>query len=184
MQFIEMDTAFYIGWLGHYTGDGAMPLHISIHHDGWQGANPNEYTTDPRVHGRFESQFVDAIALQEGDISSRIAAAKRLDDPFTAILEHLDRSHTRVERVYQLDKAGAYQDKANADARELVYTCTAEAAMLLRDLVYTAWLESASPLQPQSTGTVQPINPKHSQYNPATGSAPAGRAKPPAAERF
>jgi hypothetical protein len=172
-QFIEMDTAFYIGWLGHYTGDGAMPLHTSIHHDGWQGANPNEYTTDPRVHGRFESQFVDAIALQEGDISARITPAKQLADPFTAILEHLDRSHTRVERVYQLDKAGAYQDKTNADARELVYTCTAEAATLLRDLVYTAWLESAMPMPSQGTGMLQPINPKHPQYNPATGSAPA-----------
>jgi hypothetical protein len=174
-QYIEMDAAFYIGWLGHYTGDGAMPLHTSIHHDGWQGANPNGYTTEPRVHGRFESQFVDAIALQEGDISARIAPAKQLADPFTAILEHLDRSHTRVERVYQLDKAGAYQDKTNAEARELVYTCTAEAATLLRDLVYTAWLESALPMQRQGTGMLQPIDPKHPQYNPATGSAPAAK---------
>jgi hypothetical protein len=177
-QFIEMDAAFYIGWLGHYTGDGAMPLHTSIHHDGWQGANPHDYTTDPRVHGRFESQFVDLIALQEGDIAARVTPVKRLTDPFTAILEHLDRSHTRVERVYQLDKAGAYQDRANADARDLVYTCTGEAATLLRDLVYTAWLESALSQQPPGTNTLQPINPKHPQYNPATGSAPAPSVKP------
>src|SRR5262245_42616055 len=85
-QFIELDTAFYIGWLGHYIADGAMPLHTSVHHDGWQGANPNGYTTDPRVHGRFESQFVDLIALQEADISGRVGAPKHLDDPFAAIL--------------------------------------------------------------------------------------------------
>jgi hypothetical protein len=173
-QFIEMDAAFYIGWLGHYTGDGAMPLHTSVHHDGWQGANPNEYTTDPRVHGRFESQFVDLIALQEGDIASRVTPAKRLADPFGAILDHLDRSHARVERVYQLDKAGAYQDGAHAEARELVYSCTGEAATLLRDLVYTAWLESAVTTE-RPTDTLQPINPTHPQYNPATGSAPAPR---------
>ena len=172
-RFIEMDTAFYIGWLGHYTGDGAMPLHTSVHHDGWQGDNPNGYTREPRVHGRFESQFVDLIALQESDILARIPAARHLADPFDAILEHLDRSHTRVERVYQLDQAKAFDDAANAPGRELVYTCTGEAAALLRDLVYTAWLDSAA--APNGTGTVQPISPTHPQYNPATGSAPAGR---------
>src|SRR5262245_39193005 len=172
-QFIELDAAFYIGWLGHYIADGAMPLHTSVHHDGWQGANPDGYTTDPRIHGRFESQFVDLIALQERDISGRVGAPKRLEDPFSTILAHLDRSHTRVERVYQLDKAGAYQDKANAAARELVYTCTSEAATTLRDLVYTAWLESAAEAQPSPPGGLQPMDPKHPRYNPATGSAPA-----------
>jgi hypothetical protein len=171
-HFLELDTAFYIGWLGHYTGDGAMPLHTSIHHDGWQGDNPKNYTREPRVHGRFESQFVDLIGLQESDIAARIPAARRLADPFDAILEHLDRSHTRVERVYQLDQVKAFEDAANAPARELVYTCTSEAAALLRDLVYTAWLESA--VTPAGTA-MQPINPQHPLYNPATGSAPAGK---------
>jgi hypothetical protein len=173
-RFLELDTAFYIGWLGHYIGDGAMPLHTSVHHDGWQGENPKNYTREPRVHGRFESQFVDLIALQESDIIGRVPAARRLPDPFDAILEHLDRSHTRVERVYQLDQAKAFEDAANAAGRELVYTCTGEAAAVLRDLVYTAWLESAS--GPAGTMTVQPISPQHPQYNPATGSAPAAKA--------
>src|SRR5262245_17797920 len=99
-RFIELDAAFYIGWLGHYIGDGAMPLHTSVHHDGWQGDNPNNYTREPRVHGRFESQFVDLIGLKEADIIGRVGEPRRLADPFDAILEHLDRSHTRVERVY------------------------------------------------------------------------------------
>ena len=172
-RYIEMDTAFYIGWLGHYTGDGAMPLHTSVHHDGWQGENPNGYTREPRVHGRFESQFVDLIALQESDIVGRVPAARHLTDPFDSILEHLDRSHTRVEQVYQLDHAKAFEQATHAQARELVYTCTGEAATLLRDLVYTAWLDSATP--PAGTSVTQPMNPQHPQYNPATGSAPAGR---------
>src|SRR6185369_841082 len=95
--FIELDIAFYAGWLGHYIADGAMPLHTSVHHDGWQGANPRGYTTDPRVHGRFESQFVDLIGFGASDLEGRIPAPRRLPDPFDAILEHLARSHTRVE---------------------------------------------------------------------------------------
>ena len=34
------DIAFYMGWVGHYVADAAQPLHNSIHHDGWSGANP------------------------------------------------------------------------------------------------------------------------------------------------
>ena len=51
VRAIEQNIAFYIGWLGHYTGDGAMPLHATIHNEGWKGPNPNGYTTDPRIHG-------------------------------------------------------------------------------------------------------------------------------------
>ena len=175
-QFIERDAAFYIGWLGHYTGDGAQPLHTSVHHDGWSGPNPKEYTTEPRIHGRFESQYVDLIGLQESDIRGRVPAPARLADPFAAILDHLDRSHGRVEQVYELDKAGAYSDKANVAARELVFTCAGEAATLLRDLVYTAWLESEA--MPSPNTSLPPMNPKHPDYNPATGSAPAPKPRP------
>src|SRR5262249_53981423 len=128
--------------------------------------------------GRFETQFVDLIALQETDIAGRVGAPKRLEDPFTAILAHLDRSHTRVERVYELDQAGAFADKTHAGARELGYTCTSEAAAMLRDLVYTAWMESAAAAQPSDGGALQPIDPKHPRYNPATGSAPAAKPRP------
>ena len=46
-----------MGWLGHYVADAAMPLHDSIHHDGWAGDNPKGYTRDPNIHGRFESSM-------------------------------------------------------------------------------------------------------------------------------
>jgi hypothetical protein len=61
--FLEQTCAFYVAWMGHYIGDGSQPLHDTIHHDGWQGPNPNGYTRDPKVHGRFESQYVDALSL-------------------------------------------------------------------------------------------------------------------------
>ena len=158
--FIELDAAFYTGWLSHYIADGAMPLHTSIHHDGWQGANPRGYTTDPSIHSRFETTFVDRMALSESDIIPRVAQVRRLDDPFAAILAHLDRSHTRVERVYQLDRSDAYADAHNDEARTLVLSCTTDAATLLRDLIYSAWVTSGTPVV-QAPGTLQPMNPRH-----------------------
>jgi len=39
-QMLGNDIAFYMGWVGHYVADAAQPLHNSIHHDGWSGADP------------------------------------------------------------------------------------------------------------------------------------------------
>jgi hypothetical protein len=141
--FIELDAAFYAGWLGHYVADGAMPLHTSRHHNGWVGPNPKNYTTAPGIHGRFEGEFVDLIGLSEPDITGRMHAPQRLADPMAAFLSYLERSHTRVEQVYVLDQQRALQDRGNRAARELVHTCIGEAASMLRDLIYTAWLTSA-----------------------------------------
>jgi hypothetical protein len=139
---VEADAAFYVGWLGHYIGDGAMPLHTSTHHNGWVGDNPKGYARDRDIHARFESDFVDRMELTEQDIRGRIAAPQLFADPFAAVLQYLERSHTRVEQVYQLDQQKAYADGRHPAARELVYVCTADAATMLRDLIYSAWQAS------------------------------------------
>jgi hypothetical protein len=169
-KFIDQDIAFYTGWLGHYTADGAQPLHDTIHHDGWQGPNPKNYTTDPRVHGRFESQFVELIQLTDSDLSPLMTKPQVLRDPFQAVLHHLDDASTHVEEVYVLDKAGAFSDAKNQEAAALVKTQLAKASSLLRDLVYTAWVESGRPMS--SERQPNPIDSKTPGYNPATGTAP------------
>lgn len=169
--FVERETAFYMGWTGHYTGDGAQPLHDTVHHDGWQGANPAGYTTQPSVHGLFESRFVDAMALEPSDFESKVGPARVLADPFTSILEHLDEAGRHTEDVYRLEKSGALADPANAEARALVVQQTARGAALLRDLAYTAWVGSGEP--PVGDPDGNPVSPEHPRYNPSTGSAPA-----------
>src|SRR5581483_11365581 len=120
-----------------------MPLHTSENHEGWIGPNPKGFTPDHSIHPRFESQFVNVIGLTEADVAQHMAAPKTLDDPMRGILAYLARSHSRLEQVYGLDLRHAFEDASNRDARELVYTCTADAAATLRDLIYTAWLTSA-----------------------------------------
>ena len=100
-----------MGWMGHYTADGAMPLHNSIHHDGWQGENPKNYTRSGSIHGRFEAQFVDLIQITEADLMPQIGPAQVLADPFQAILNHLDDASTKVETLYQLDLEKAFEAK-------------------------------------------------------------------------
>ena len=180
-RFIEQEIAFYMGWTGHYTADGAQPLHDTIHHDGWQGANPKGYTTNPQVHGLFETRFVDLMKLEGADLLPKVPAARVLTDPFVAIIEHLDEAGRHTEQVYELEQRGALLDGTNAEARALVIQQAARGAALLRDLAHTAWIRSGLP--PENDPGGNPITPTHPRYNPATGSAPAhvpgGAVRPP-----
>src|SRR5262249_21293987 len=88
---IELDAAFYAGWLGHYVGDGGMPLHTSENHEGWIGPNPKGYTTDHSIHPRFEREFVTVIGLTEADVARHMGPAKNVADPVREVLAYLDR---------------------------------------------------------------------------------------------
>ncbi|WP_253716881.1 nuclease [Sphingomonas sp. AP4-R1] len=168
--FPEQHCAFQVIRLGHYIGDGAQPLHDSIHSDGWRGDNPKGYTRDGSVHGRFESRFVDSIQLTTRDIAPRIGApGHRSGDMFDAVLAFLDDASSRMESVYVLEKRDGFSNYADKDVRALVYRQTAAGAAMLRDMICRAWEESAvkpAPVEPS------PLDPKNPRFNPETGSAP------------
>lgn len=167
----EQHCAFQAIRLGHYIGDGAQPLHVSIHSDGWLGANPNGYTRDRSIHGRFESRFVDAMGLTAADIAPQIGApAHQQGDMFTAMLGFLDQSGTHLERVYQLEKRDGFANAADKDVRALIYERTAAGAAMLRDILCRAWAESAVPPAKLAPSPLDFSNPK---FDPETGSAPA-----------
>jgi hypothetical protein len=143
-SFVELDAAFYAGWLGHYVGDGGQPLHTSENREGWTAANPKGYTTDHSIHPRFEGSFVALVGLTEAEVVRHIGPPKPLGDPMRETLGYLERSHARVEQVYGLDLRHAFEDPSNGDARQLLYACTGDAAAMLRDLIYSAWVSSGS----------------------------------------
>jgi hypothetical protein len=116
------DIAFYMGWTGHYVADAAMPLHDSIHHDGWAGDNPKGYTRDPNIHERFESEYVDLIAANETDVLKYVPKGPRhLPDAWQAALQHSLDARNFVEEVYRLDLRNAFRNKHDKEARELIY---------------------------------------------------------------
>ena len=172
-QMLLNDIACYMGWTGHYAADAAMPLHDSIHHDGWSGDNPKGYTRDPHIHDRFESDYVELIATNETDVLRYVPKSPRyLDDPWQAVLQHSLDSRNFVEDVYRVDLRGGFKNKEDKEARELVYKRIGAGAAFLRDLAYTAWIDSARPVPPVKP-MEDPENPENPLYNPAAGSAPA-----------
>ncbi|MFY9349453.1 nuclease [Sphingobium sp.] len=169
-RFAEQQCAFDAARLGHYIGDGSQPLHDSVNSDGWLGPNPQQYTRDRSIHGRFESKFVDGMKLTATDIAPRIGApARRSGDMFDAILAFLDDAGHRMETVYRLEKRNGFQDFTDKDVRALIYERTAAGAAMLRDMLCRAWAESAKSPAPASPSPLDFANPA---FDPETGSAP------------
>jgi hypothetical protein len=48
--------------------------------------------------------------------------------------------------VYQLEKAGGFAGAGSAESREFTADRLAAGASMLRDMIYTAWVDSAQPV--------------------------------------
>ena len=143
---MQAEVIFMAGWLGHYVGDGSMPLHTSDKPNGWNGPNPNEYTTEHHIHGLFESDFVKANVKQAGVAEKMVTPPTLINDVFDQYVGYLKRSHEFVERTYQLEKAGAFTDAGSSEGKAFAEERLAAAATELRDLIYTAWVRSGDPI--------------------------------------
>ena len=143
---VEAAILFYAGWLGHYVGDGSMPLHTSRDYNGWvEKENPNGYTTEHTIHSQFESAFVSANVKPE-DVKPLMTPVHPVTDEWDAYLEYLHHSNSLVERVYQIDKQQGFIGAGTPEAKQFTSERLAAGASMLRDLIYAAWVKSAEPV--------------------------------------
>jgi hypothetical protein len=148
--FIEQRIINEAGILGHYVMDGANPHHTSVHHDGWRTdyPNPRGFTTERGFHSRFESQFVEAKIRLDDVLPHIEAQPRRLERARSEIMAYLLRSHERLDRLYELDQIEAFgRGTQSAAHKDFAVERLAAGANMLRDLWWSAWLESA-PQQP------------------------------------
>ena len=146
----EADLLYTMGVLGHYVGDGAQPLHTTIHNNGWVGPNPNGYTTWGGFHAWIDGGFIAKAGLTYAELSAQARPAKLLagapardeaDPVFAVVMAYLVAQNAQVEPLYQLDKA----HKIGADATDLTEGKAFIGEQLLRggemlaSLWVTAW---------------------------------------------
>ena len=149
---VEQAAIFYAGWLGHYVGDASQPLHTTIQYNGWTGPNPNGYTTEHKIHWEFEGPFVDAN-MHSPDVQPKMTAPHAIDgDMFDSYVGYLRHTATYVEKVYQLEKAGGFAGTGSPQSRDFTAERLAAGASMLRDMIYTAWVDSAQPVPEHSSG--------------------------------
>jgi hypothetical protein len=145
--FIEARIINDAGILGHYVTDGSQPHHTTIHFNGWSSRvpNPEGYSTSREIHSRFESGFVGAHIAFE-NILPRVSDEPRvLGDVREAVWAFLLESNGEVERLYQLERDFGFDPGAPADpeTREFVVERLVAGVEMLRDLWWTAWVNSA-----------------------------------------
>ena len=145
---VKTAILFDAGWLGHYVGDGSQPLHITIQYNGWTGPNPNGYTTAHKIHSQFETVYVSAN-VKPADVQPLVAATAPvvIGDQWTQYLEYLHHTNSLVEKTYQLEKAGGFTGAGSPDGKAFTNERLAAGAIELRDLIYSAWVHSADPVQ-------------------------------------
>jgi hypothetical protein len=143
---VEQAVIFYMGWLGHYVGDGSQPLHVTVNYDGWVGKeNPNGYTTQHGIHAKFETTFV-ATNIKAADVAPLMTAPQVMSDVFDDYVAYLRSSSRLIERTYELEKLGGFDGAGTTDSKQFVVGRLAAAASELRDLYVSAWAESAKPV--------------------------------------
>jgi len=79
--------------------------------------------------------------------------ARAIDgDIFDSYMAYLRHTATYVEKVYQLEKAGGFIGAGTPESRGFTAARLAAGASMLRDMIYTAWIDSGKPVpQPNYT---------------------------------
>ena len=84
----------------------------------------------------------------QGNVSGKMTAPHLIEgDMFDKYVAYIRHSATYVEKVYQLEKAGVFVGAGSTESREFTAERLAAGASMLRDMIYTAWADSAQPVQ-------------------------------------
>jgi hypothetical protein len=147
----QADCIYVMGVMGHYVGDGAQPLHTTVHFNGWVGNNPKGYTTAPIFHAWIDGGYfrkTGGIDVQSliGKIqpATRIANADQPDGIFKATVNYLAEQNKFVEPLYEMEKNGQLTGEAGKgmDGVPFLDGQLVKAGQMLGNIWLTAWLEA------------------------------------------
>lgn len=145
-SWIESRIVDDAGILGHFVTDGSQPLHTTIHYNGWADdvPNPEGYTRDRTLHGRFETDFVDRhVAQREVDV--RVGTPRPLSaNVRPVVLGYLHETLSRVDDLYRLERDVGFEPDAPPRRETVDFTADrlAAGAEMLAVLWLSAWEES------------------------------------------
>lgn len=131
--------------LGHYVGDGHMPLHISKNYDGYDTGNNG-------IHSRYESTMIGAYISQityTGDPATEISNVPNY------IFSYIYENHRYVDSVLIADNAAkainpsytsaAYKAELWNKSKNFTILLFKNASHALAELIYTAWAQAGKP---------------------------------------
>lgn len=132
------DVIQWMGLLSHFVGDASQPLHLTRHHHGWVGENPNGYTADRAFHQYIDGGVVALHQISDASLKPRLRKPTRFNrrDDWKQIADMLQVTYLRVEPLYKLEKSG---DLRKQPGKEFIENCFLDGAANLAGLWIAAY---------------------------------------------
>lgn len=147
----QASIIYIMGVMGHFVGDCAQPLHVTKHHHGWVGENPNGYATNSSIHSWIDGGFFKkAGGVKAEPLVGKIKPAKIVGDPlkphdlFQQVMAYLQETQKFVEPLYQLNKDGKLtpENEKSSEGRAFLEEQLVKGGQMLGDLWYSAWQQA------------------------------------------
>jgi hypothetical protein len=147
----QANIIYVMGVMGHFVGDCAQPLHVTKHHHGWVGPNPNGYTTNSSFHGWIDGGFFKKTGGVKAErLAGRMQPAKivgnpfKPDETFRQVMDYLLGTEKLIEPLYRLEKEGKLtpENPGASEGRAFLDTQLVRGGQMLGDLWFSAWQQA------------------------------------------
>jgi len=139
-------SALFAADLGHYVGDGHMPLHITRNYNG-------QMTGQSGVHSRYETSMVSRY---EAQLVYTADSVHYIEDIGAYVFQYLYHDYKYVDSVLLADSyattlaggtgSDAYYQALWVKSGAFTILLMRNGSTALADLIYTAWVQAGSPM--------------------------------------
>lgn len=139
MMAAARDNVVYnMGILSHFIGDGAQPLHLTVHHNGWVGDNPRGFGTSKRFHSYIDGGVLKRHGFDRDHLPgpAKPPALVRHDKCWEDVAAYLTASHAQMVPLYELEKSGELQKEKG---KALIRDRLVEGGSMLAGMWVSAW---------------------------------------------
>jgi hypothetical protein len=150
----EENIIYVMGVMGHYVGDASQPLHTTIHHHGWLGENPHQYSTNSRIHSWIDGGYFMKIGgANAAWLKTRLRPAQLVslndrpanpEEMFQAAILFISEQNKLVEQLYRMEKEGQFSGEGEEGlrGRGFLEGQLIKSGQLLGDIWYSAWQQA------------------------------------------
>ena len=150
----QANIIYVMGVMGHLIGDASQPLHTTIHHHGWVGDNPHDYTTSRGFHSWIDGGYLNKTGgadlaalkskLRPAQLVSINGRPAKAEETFQAGVLFLIEQNKQVVPLYQLDKDGKLsgEGEKGLEGKAFLEGQLLKSGQLLGDLWFTAWQQA------------------------------------------
>jgi hypothetical protein len=150
----QQNIIYVMGVMGHYVGDASQPLHTTIHHHGWVGDNPHNYSTNSRIHSWIDGgYFLKVGGANRQGLESKLRPAQPVainghrakpEEMFQAAMVFIMEQNKLVEPLYQTEKEGQLSGEGETGLRGRAFLegQLLKSGQFLGDIWYSAWQQA------------------------------------------